>query len=502
MPLFGPRLDAPTAIGDEGRPRAIGLWIASLAVGAVGLGLAIGAQAAIGKVATTAGFVVAGIALLGRDRFRSLAFGQLIFIPMSIVLVRNVLDGLNDGTIGVFLVLGGYALAILGLGCAWANVDREHLAAVNRQGWIAALVGLVASPIVVSGLAVLVLVVGLLVPTAIAPPSGPDLAGLALIVGLSATLVTLALVWLPIAALAPARWTDRVTSRVRLARIVLAGLVVVALSAWMTFFTLRILLAVTPWIPPAIAGLLDAWPSVPPSIDRVLTSPVLRAPPLAVAIALAVAGALVATVRIAIRWLNRGVSGPRARRIAPLVGAGGMVLIGVMIVGVGSAAQTGAVDVTVVALQVLGIAVVTVLLALIAIFLVLTPLALVVGATYLGVFPPRAGPIAVATAGLFIVAIGVAPSGPVWAPIPVVVAALVVWDHGEFALGLTVEVGHRPHTRGIELDHARTTLAVAVVAAVLAIGVTLLAGWAPVGTAGAAAGAVLAALLATVPLRR
>lgn len=505
MPLIGPRLDAPTAIGDEGRPRATALWIASLAVGAVGVGLAVGAEATfVGAVASTAGFVVAGIALLGRDRFGPLAVGHTVFTPMAIMLAGIVLAGLvTRGPPGLF-VLGGFALAVLGLGCAWANVDRAHLTRVNRQGWLAAMIALLALPVVLSAFAVLVLVVGHLVPTAIAPQSGPDVAGLALIVGLSAALLVLALTWLPIAALAPADRTVRVATWVDRARMALVGIVLLAATAWLTLATVRGVLAVTPGLSPGIAGPLETVSAVPPSIDRLLTSPVLRVPPLAVALVLAVAGAITAAGRFAIRWLDRGVSGARARRIAPLVGASVTVVIGLAIVGIGSAAaQTGAVDApTAGAIQVLAIAMLTAVIAATAVVVVLTPLAVAVGATYLGVIPPRAGPIAVATAGLLIVAIGVASTGPVWAPIPVVVAALVVWDQGEFALGLTVEVGHRPLTRGVELVHASATLAVAAIAAVCAIAITLVAGWAPVGSAGASAVAVLAALLASVPLRR
>ncbi|MFB6161985.1 MAG: hypothetical protein ABEJ86_00885 [Halococcoides sp.] len=491
MPLFGPRLDAPTAVGDEGRPRATGLWVASLAVGAVAVAIALLADLGglVGGVASMAGFVVAGMGLLDRDRFAVLAFGHLLFVPSALLLVTIVVASALLARPGAIVVLAGLATAILGLGAAWANVDRDHLAAVNRQAWIGAMIAMVALPIVLVGLAVLVVIGGVLVPAAIAPAQGPDLAGLAVVVGVTAGLVVVALQWLPIAALAPADRTARVATWVGRAQLLLGGVVA---------------LAVTLWIPLAIVGLVEAGPTLTPTLERLLASPVLRGPPVAIALALAVTGAIAAGLRAAVRWLTRGVGGARARQIAPLVGGSVLVLIGVILVGmVTVATRTGAITTPMVgAIQLLAIAVVTSVIAAFAAMVVLVPLAVAVAATYLDVLPPRAGSIAVATTGLLVVAVGIASVAPTWATIGVVVAALVVWDQGEFALGLTAELGHRPHTRGVELVHAGATLIVAILAVGAGTAIATLAGIVPIENVAVVSLAVLAALIASVSLRR
>lgn len=491
MPLFGPRLDAPTAIGDEGRPRATALQIAALAVGAVAVGLAVGADLAglIGGVASSAAFVLAGLALLGRERFAHLAVGHLFVLPMALTLAGTVVAaGVLESTAAA-LTLGGLALAILGVGTAWANVDADALAAANRQAWIAGLLALVALPVVLVGLAIVVLIGGAVLPAAVLPATGPDLDGLALIGATTAGLLAVALWWLPIAALAPAALAARVGRVVRWCRL---ALLVAAVSCGGL------------WLPLAVAEVAGLGPGLTPTLDRGLASPVVRAPPLALAFALATLGAIAAALRAGVRWLTRGVSGPRARQIAPLVGASVIVALGAMVVALLSAgAGSGSLDAPAIgALQVLAIAVLTAVIAALAVFFVLVPLAVLVALASVGWLPRRAGPVALAAAGLLVVAVGVAAIGPVWAPVPVVVAALVVWDAGEFGLGLTAELGHRPITRGVELVHASAVLAVAGVAALVGVAITVVVGWAPIESLGVTALAGLAALFAQVPLRR
>ncbi|MDZ7731665.1 MAG: hypothetical protein U5K37_13310 [Natrialbaceae archaeon] len=71
MALAGPRLDRPSAIGDEGRPRAASVAIASLIVLVLGGALfwSLGEPTFALAIASTVGFAIAGVGLLQRTGF-------------------------------------------------------------------------------------------------------------------------------------------------------------------------------------------------------------------------------------------------------------------------------------------------------------------------------------------------------------------------------------------------------------------------------------------------
>jgi hypothetical protein len=98
-------------------------------------------------------------------------------------------------------------------------------------------------------------------------------------------------------------------------------------------------------------------------------------------------------------------------------------------------------------------------------------------AVAVNVLPDRAGSLSLASAGLLVTGIGAA---VLRVPAPVVFAcvagSMVVWDAGEFGLGLTMELGHRPDTRRLELLHCVATVSLAVGAVLLATGLAALFG--------------------------
>ncbi|UPV99714.1 hypothetical protein M0R88_14485 [Halorussus gelatinilyticus] len=110
-----------------------------------------------------------------------------------------------------------------------------------------------------------------------------------------------------------------------------------------------------------------------------------------------------------------------------------------------------------------------------------------------------AGP-ALAGGGLFVAAAFVGTvSAPTWLVFGSLVAALVVWDAGEFATTLGAEVGRRAPTRRVELLHGLGALAVGVCGALAAgaLASGLPAGW---GATGELSVALLAAVAGVVLL--
>ncbi|NHN58804.1 MULTISPECIES: hypothetical protein [Halorussus] len=114
----------------------------------------------------------------------------------------------------------------------------------------------------------------------------------------------------------------------------------------------------------------------------------------------------------------------------------------------------------------------------------------------LGFVPADAAGPALAGGGLFLAA-GFAGTvaAPLWVVLGGLVAALVVWDAGEFAAALGSEVGRRAETRRVELLHALAALSVGGVAA-LAAGA--LARIVPAGPSAVGLGDLSVALFAAV----
>jgi predicted membrane protein len=111
-----------------------------------------------------------------------------------------------------------------------------------------------------------------------------------------------------------------------------------------------------------------------------------------------------------------------------------------------------------------------------------------------------AGP-ALAGGGLFLAAAFAGTLNvSLWLVLGSLIAALVVWDAGEFATTLGEEVGRQAKTRRVELLHALGALSVGVLGAALATGLTrvLPAGSNPAGPAGGELGGLSVALVGAI----
>ncbi|WP_372479107.1 glycosyl transferase [Halomicrobium sp. HM KBTZ05] len=502
MALFGPRLDRPSALGDEGRPRATSLTIASLLVFGLfvvattcpwNYGLRFGdglvpslivpTCARLGRLTlafgTVTGLLTAGLALLTRERFVSLFVGQICFLPAGAALVAG-LTGLLVTSPAYGIFFGGFAVALVALGSTWTDTTsasavrpalfQEGLTYLSMVGW-----GIVV--VVLGGAALLVrTVVG---PAGSGPGPTAALSTFLVVVFVGVLSFRLGLRWLPIRQLTPRNRREAVDRR--LGQLRLATTVVL----------IGTLVAVLCVLPAWFLGWFDAvYALFPPA--RVLF-PVLATPiPVVAVLGVGVVTLALGLVALTLRRLTRPVDTTANRLLAPV--AAGLVLV------------IGFLPFALSLIPVPGSAPPIVLVA----FLVLGPIALyllgwtVVAAQYLSLVPERAGGPALAAGGMVFATIGAALTG---VPTPLVVAtavvAMVVWDVSSFGLGVTAELGHLPETRRLELFHAvvAVVLGAATVLSLSLLGVvrTSLAG--EVAATVAAALAVFGVLVLLTPLR-
>lgn len=488
---FGPRLDRPDAVGDDGRARAEALLVATLVAGA-GVGATVslaGLGASANLAATGTGFCVAGVALFARDRPLVRVGGHLLFLPGLLVALVGVASGVvgPDPFAGVG-VTAGVALAVGGGAAAWAGLLGEgEVTDALRQGVLAALVPVaVAVPLLLVAGVVAVLVGsgdGVVVPSG----SQPRLAGFALLVGVAAGATRLALSALPLARLVGRDRRGAVEERLARAG---GGLTVVAVCGLLG------------WVGAGLAGafgLLDGlWESLPSVVVgavAVATGAAVRVPVAAVgAVALALAGAAVLARRLAGRggeWL--GTTG------LPFVG--GAVLLAVvapaLVVLVGARAD----EPVSVGLGLLLVVVATIALSVVAVGC-LAAVGTVPLAVWLGLLPARNGGVALLAAGTLAVAgFGGLAGAPAVAVVGTTAAALVAWDLGEFATGLTREAGSRPAVRGLARRHALASVGVGGVGAGAALCVGVVGGAAGVGLRSGAALAVVGVVPLALALR-
>lgn len=464
MALAGPRLDRPSAVGDEGRARTVSLWIASaVVVGIVGYaGYATGMVSAVTTVATMVGLTVAGVALVERERFGLVLVGHLLYVLFGGMLLTTVAVVLFVGLLGLgalgadvaLLAVGviGLVVALLGIGLAWADVNAseafQHLAVGTLVTYLSMLVSLV--PIV------LVLLVPLFGGDVVEATTGGltpavSLAWFVIAVGYAAAAVRVALWRLPVFELLPPARRSAVAPGVDTAETVSLGV---------TLATPLALLAVLAGVG---LGAFDALAAVAPPVARLLDA--LAWPPLLGLLGMLgtalFAVALVATlVRVATRRFS-----DLTVRLAGAAGAG-VTLAVVLVLTVA----------TVLTLPTLS-ALINVVLVGVAVGLVPPALFFVTGvgamAAYIGLFPDRAGGPAIAAAGLVVAAVGFG-----GAPAPLVFAcvagAAVVWDTSWFGLGLTAELGHVPDTRRLELFHGVVAVGLGLVTVGVLYGLDLL----------------------------
>ena len=477
---FGPRLDRPDGVGDEGRPRAGALFVATLSAGAGVFATATlaGLGTSANLAATGAGFAVAGVALFDRDEPIVRAGAHLLFLPGLLLSLVGVASGVlaPDPVPGVG-VTAGVALAVVGGGAAWAGVlgDGEASEAV-KQGAFAAVVPLaVAVPLLVV-LAVLAVVSGSLLG-GLGTSGRPRPASVALLLALAAGALRLALWALPLARLVDRERRSETETRLALAGRALTGATALSLVAWLAL---------------SVAGLLgltaSVWSALPPTVVRALA--LLTGAPLRVPVALVGATAFVLAVgSVALRRL--------VARGGEWLGTGGLPFVGgaVLLVVVSPAlvilaATRADQPVTV------GLGVVLVVLATVALSVVvgvaLVGLSTVPVAARVGLLPERSGGVSLLAAGTLLVAgFGGLAGAPVLAVVGTTAAALVAWDLGSFATTLTAEVGHRPAVRALERRRALASVGAGVAGGGLALGAGALGGATGAGLLPAAALAVV-----------
>ncbi|MFB6173905.1 MAG: hypothetical protein ABEI39_04605 [Halobacteriales archaeon] len=434
---FGPRLDRPSAVGNEGRPRETSLGIAAVTVVALTLavGAAVGDPTALLGFGLLAGLTTAGVALLDRDTLAEKVVGHLCFLPGAILLaVLAVVGGTGDS-----YLTAGFALALLGVASSWADISRDKpLEAALSQGILSYVFGLCW--LFGGAIAVAVLFLGWQLVTGTAGAATPTDAavGLVALVGLVAGAVRLSLRWLPVLQLAPRRRRGAV--RDGLARTKRALTLTALGGVGLALVSLVFLATDSPAV-----GLV---PGAAPVLGA-LTSVFVLGPLLGVgALALLAAG-----LAVGVRQVTQQFGEQKTRTVAAAI-AGAGYLVALLF---GLLPQAAALLLFSPVLFAVGV-----LLAPLGV-LIVVGLALV--AVRVDLFPDRAGGPALAGAGLVVAAVGVDSAG---LPVPLtflcVAGALVVWDAGSFGLGLTAELGHRPDTRRLELYHGVFAVGVGVVA--------------------------------------
>ncbi|MDF9744986.1 DUF7519 family protein [Natrinema salsiterrestre] len=481
MSLAGPRLDRPSAIGDEGRPRAASLWIASLIVVAIVgvVGLEIGESSLLPTLGLVVGLSVAGVGLLERDGFVSqvVAHGFLMTFGTAFALVVLAAPFVTRAG----LAASGCALALAGIGAAWADVGGDELkpAAVGTViGYVtmlcSAILVTVLIGIVLFGWSVLTTITGVSTPVA-------SVMGFFLILAGTGGVVRLALRWLPVRQLTPRDRRPEIERRLAALRRRLLYTVVGSIGG---LVGTALLVIVAP------SGLIAGVPLLASALGA-LSSPVVVWPIVAVGGIALLAG----IGAVLLRRMSKEVTARTTRRSAAIVVGVALsvpFLLGLFLFVAGIGAASGA--------FVIGAAlVVGLLLGPLAVAFVLG--SAVVGVA-LGVLPRRAMGPTIAALGLVVAAIGVGRGNPL-VVFACIAGAIVVWDSATYGLGLTAELGHLPETRRLELFHGAVTVGLAVASVVVVTALELLrAGlFAGGGATGGVVLVVVGALLLLIPLR-
>jgi hypothetical protein len=435
MAFFGPRLDRPSGVGTEGRPRATSMTVASVAT--VGLfvltGWVLGSPGFVLSVGSLIGFTVAGGALQTRDRLVHRFVGHLTFFLFGTLLATRLVGITATGG----LVVTGFVVAMVALGLTWANVGdgggvRETTRGVGMT-YVALFVWLIAAGTVAVTYEV---TFSTLTGSTLLVAPLHALVAFAAVLAATLTSIWLALGTLPILQLAPRDRRDRIRRRLERARWLTARLAGVAGAT-----ALVGLLAVGYRGGTLVLGGADPLGS----LFLALGSPVVLVALVAIGTVALLASAFARAVRLLTAHVDAGTE-----RLVAAAGAAGLLLA---LYATATVFLPGLID--------------TVLLGAVLLLplLVLFLLGLVLAAVEFGVVPDRAGGPAVAAAGLFGAAVG---AGLADLPAPVVFAivagGLVVWDVSTYGLGVTAELGHLPETRRLELFHGVIAVGVGVVA--------------------------------------
>lgn len=478
MAIGGPRLDRPSGVGEEGRPRSTSQTIAAVVAVAVCVAVlgVLGAMQALSFVGLAIALFVPGMALLTRESIGEQVVGNLLY-HAGAVLVVVALYLVGRGPLGV--VVSGLFVALFGVAATWSNVlERDRLEEATRSaatsyvsilGWVVAIVA--ASALAVAGWNVVQTVLRASEPTT-------SLFGVLAVIVVTGLLVRGAAWALPVGALAP---RDRRESLVQMSTWAgQVGSVVAALA----FFAI------------VVAGALgqtriEAFATNTPAVGSSLA--VLTSPPVVVPLAVLAAVCGVGTA-----------FGYGARKLAGQLDAGDYDVIASVLAGFVFA-------VFLVGTVILPLAAISPFLPVLVGFALVIPVVAIVfgllgvAAIDGGVVPPRAAGPALGACGLLLSGVGTALVGqPAPLTFACVAGAMVVWDCSTFGLGLTVELGHRPDTRRLELYHGVLSVGLGVAVVLVATGLShLRAVTGGVASAWPAVGlAVLGAVLLAVAARR
>lgn len=477
MPL-GIRLDRPSAVGDEGRARGTSLTISAVIVVVVmvAAGFLVGRPLIFTSYALLVGLMIAGFALLGRDRLGPTVIGHLCFLPpaviLSILVVYTLARGLSVP--GLAFLIGGGLLAMFGLAAGWNDAfDTETIqhtllsSGLSYVFWLCTLV-------VMFFLALLWVaareLVGMLTSGA-----GPTVAvfGLLGLIGTATGCLYVAVRSVPAIQLTPVH--RRETARERYQRLK-RRILLTTIAAWGVAILLTLWLA-TGTLTPTLR--LFAVPL------RVIAS--VMAIPLASVAGLSL---LIAAASWATRRATAGFDYVSTRTVGAAIAA--VCYTVVLLVAIPTLVYFA-----------LFSGIIAGALFIVPLF-IYAVLAVVLGLLYLGLVPERAGPSAFAAAGLVAIGVGAGLAGFESVFVFAAVAGgLVVWDVGTFGLGLTAELGHIPPTRRLELYHGVVavgvaTLGVGLLALLDVIRRSLATG---VGTPLAMGVAVVGVILLLLPLR-
>jgi len=224
---FAPLLDSPSAVGDEGRPRATSLAVVSAVLAALvtAVGYRVGQPDLLLSLGPFAGLAAAGLALLDRRRFVHRFFGHALLTWFGMPLAGLVVLSPFLGPVPV--TVAGLAVALFGLAATWSDTgDRKSLrrglyatGRVTIATWLWLVVGLL-----VGGVAVFLVVV----PTSGNPGPSSAVVVFCGVLVVAAVGALVGLRWLPLRQLAARPHRRRVAATAR--RLQLATGVVAAVA--------------------------------------------------------------------------------------------------------------------------------------------------------------------------------------------------------------------------------------------------------------------------------
>ncbi|WP_276254757.1 DUF7519 family protein [Halomontanus rarus] len=484
-------IDATVGLPEEAPrvPPATAVLAGTIAlVTLVGVGVAVGAVFDV-AVGFGLGLVLAlSIALAASDRPVAIAAGTgllLVAAPLSVYAPVYRFFGLGHPVSSLVLVCAG----LVGYGVARFRLDafgaRAGYVALGQLFGAVAVASFVAVGLVVLRVETLSAVVGGTVPSVgdavdalLTPsPSAVALVEFCVLLALAAVAVRLALATLPIVQLAPRRHEATVRRVVDAVTDVLG----VAIALCAVSFVLS--LAATAGANRLETVYYDLSPTLHAVLSAVAESAILRL----LLVQLLVVSVVLAGAVALLKVVGMRRLGDAPSRVAPAV-LWGLLLVA----GIAVAAPTvlesavGTLDpaqerVVAGALEEFGPRVVGLLIAVVGLWIAGVVLLAIPAASELGFVPERTAGVRLVTSGtaLATVAGAIAGLGTTFL-VGGIVAAMVIWDVGEFGLGLSEELGRDAPTRHGELVHG---------AASVVVGGLLFAG--TVATAGFLAGTAL-----------